>query len=116
MGRINSANKSPAAAQRQRRNAAFTITKREPAGAPKLRQMRGRHGDSPASPHHAAAFSWLKHVRSRRQGFIIFNLPLRATPWTPDTARTRARELLGVVAGGNDPFSLNHSQPKHSAQ
>jgi integrase len=27
------------------------------------------------------------------------------SPWTPDTARNRARELLGAVAGGTDPFA-----------
>src|SRR5215467_6751032 len=31
-------------------------------------------------PHYAAVFSWLKRTGSRRQGFTIFNLPLRAAP------------------------------------
>jgi integrase len=27
------------------------------------------------------------------------------SPWTPDTARVEARRLLGIVAGGDDPFA-----------
>jgi hypothetical protein len=27
------------------------------------------------------------------------------SPWTPDTARTRAKEQLGKVAAGSDPFA-----------
>src|SRR5262249_43336335 len=30
-------------------------------------------------------------------------------PWTPDTARAKARELLGVVASGRDPFAVEAS-------
>jgi len=29
--------------------------------------------------------------------------------WTPDTARAKARELLGIVAGGRDPFAVEAS-------
>ena len=29
----------------------------------------------------------------------------RHGPWTPDTARAKAKQLLGTVAGGTDPFA-----------
>jgi integrase len=45
------------------------------------------------------------YVRYRHNGSqIVKSIGRHGSPWTPDTARTRARELLGVVAGGNDPF------------
>jgi integrase len=46
------------------------------------------------------------YVRFRHNGSqIVKSIGRHGAPWTPDTARTRARELLGVVAGGNDPFA-----------
>ena len=60
---------------------AFTITKKQSAlPPPKWRETADPHGKAPALPHHAAAFSWFKHAGSRRQGFTIFNLPLRVQP------------------------------------
>jgi integrase len=45
------------------------------------------------------------YVRYQHNGSqIVKSIGRHGAPWTPDTARTRARELLGVVAGGNDPF------------
>ena len=45
------------------------------------------------------------YVRFRHNGAqTVRSIGRHGAPWTPDTARTRARELLGVVAGGNDPF------------
>jgi integrase len=46
------------------------------------------------------------YVRYRHNGTqTVHSIGRHGAPWTPDTARTRARELLGVVAGGNDPFT-----------
>ena len=36
---------------------------------------------------------------------IVKAIGRHGAPWTPDTARTKARQLLGVVAGGTDPFA-----------
>src|SRR6516225_8591947 len=47
------------------------------------------------------------YVRYRHNGSqILRSIGRHGAPWTPDTARAKARELLGVVAGGNDPFGL----------
>lgn len=32
------------------------------------------------------------------------------SPWTPDTARTEAKRLLGLVAGGKDPGRAQHGE------
>ena len=46
------------------------------------------------------------YVRYRHNGQqTVKSIGRHGSPWTPDTARARARELLGVVAGGNDPFA-----------
>jgi len=46
------------------------------------------------------------YVRYRHNGSqIIKSLGRHGSPWTPDTARNEARRLLGVVAGGIDPFA-----------
>jgi integrase len=46
------------------------------------------------------------YVRYRHGGQqILRSIGRHGAPWTPDTARAKARELLGVVAGGNDPFA-----------
>jgi integrase len=46
------------------------------------------------------------YVRYRVNGSqVIKSIGRHGSPWTPDTARNKARELLGVVAGGNDPFA-----------
>jgi integrase len=50
------------------------------------------------------------YVRFRHNGTqTVRSIGRHGSPWTPDTARTRARELLGVVAGGNDPFAQSLS-------
>src|SRR6516165_915326 len=47
------------------------------------------------------------YVRYRHGGQqTLRSIGRHGAPWTPDTARAKARELLGVVAGGNDPFGL----------
>jgi len=47
------------------------------------------------------------YVRYRHGGQqTLRSIGRHGAPWTPDTARARARELLGVVAGGNDPFAV----------
>src|SRR5450631_2756507 len=33
----------------------------------------------------------------------LYTIGRHGSPWTPDTARTKARELLGEVAKGQDP-------------
>ena len=35
---------------------------------------------------------------------------MRLLPWTPDTARTEAKRLLGLVAGGKDPTRVTHGE------
>jgi integrase len=46
------------------------------------------------------------YVRYRRNGDqIIKSIGRHGAPWTPDTARTKAKQLLGLVAGGTDPFA-----------
>ena len=35
---------------------------------------------------------------------------MRLSPWTPDTARTEAKRLLGLVAGGKDPTRVTHGE------
>jgi len=46
------------------------------------------------------------YLRYRHNGSqIMKSIGRHGSPWTPDTARNRARELLGTLAGGNDPFA-----------
>jgi integrase len=46
------------------------------------------------------------YVRYRHGGQqTLRSIGRHGAPWTPDTARARARELLRVVAGGADPFA-----------
>jgi integrase len=46
------------------------------------------------------------YVRYRHNGSqIVKSIGRHGAPWTPDTARTKARELLGVVASGANPFA-----------
>jgi integrase len=45
------------------------------------------------------------YVRYRHNGQQTVRSIGRHGPWTPDTARTKAKELLGTVAGGTDPFA-----------
>jgi integrase len=47
------------------------------------------------------------YVRYRHGGTqTLRSIGRHGSPWTPDTARARARELLGVVAGGANPFAV----------
>ena len=45
------------------------------------------------------------YIRYRHNGAQIVKSLGRHGPLTPDTARTKARQLLGMVAGGTDPFA-----------
>jgi integrase len=46
------------------------------------------------------------YVRYRHNGQqTVKSIGRHGAPWTPDTARARAREFLGVVASGADPFA-----------
>jgi integrase len=45
------------------------------------------------------------YVRYRHNGTQVVRSIGRHGPWTPDTARAKARQLLGQVAGGTDPFT-----------
>jgi integrase len=49
------------------------------------------------------------YVRYRHGGSQIVRSIGRHGPFTPDTARARARQLLGLVAGGTDPFAQSLS-------
>ena len=45
------------------------------------------------------------YLRYRHNGAqIMKSIGRHGSPWTPDTARNKARELLGVLASGADPF------------
>ena len=57
------------------------------------------------------------YVRYRHNGQqTVRSIGRHGSPWTPDTARARARELLGVVAGGNDPFAESLSGETFGAE
>jgi integrase len=45
------------------------------------------------------------YVRYRHGGRQVVRSIGRHGPWTPDTARAKALQLLGEVAGGTDPFA-----------
>jgi integrase len=45
------------------------------------------------------------YIRYRHNGSQIVKSIGRHGPLTPDTARAKARQLLGIVAGGTNPFS-----------
>jgi integrase len=45
------------------------------------------------------------YVRYRIDGTQVVKSIGRLGPWTPDTARTEAKRLLGIVASGVDPFA-----------
>ena len=45
------------------------------------------------------------YVRYRHNGRQVVRSIGRHGPWTPDTARAKALQLLGEVAGGTDPFA-----------
>jgi hypothetical protein len=45
------------------------------------------------------------YVRYRHNGQQTVRSIGRHGPLTPDTARARAKQLLGTVAGGTDPFA-----------
>src|SRR5215471_9681708 len=45
------------------------------------------------------------YVRYRINGQQVVRSIGRHGPLTPDTARARAKQLLGTVAGGTDPFA-----------
>jgi integrase len=48
-------------------------------------------------------FYYLRYRHNGRQ--VMHSIGRHGSPWTPDTARNRARELLGTLAGGTDPFT-----------
>jgi integrase len=46
------------------------------------------------------------YLRYRHNGTqIMKSIGRHGSPWTPDTARNKARELLGTLAAGDDPFA-----------
>jgi integrase len=46
------------------------------------------------------------YLRYRHNGAqIMKSIGRHGSPWTPDTARTKAKELLGALAGGDNPFA-----------
>ncbi|HYP10822.1 MAG TPA: Arm DNA-binding domain-containing protein, partial [Xanthobacteraceae bacterium] len=45
------------------------------------------------------------YIRYRHNGAQTVRSIGRHGPLTPDTARAKAKQLLGVVAGGIDPFA-----------
>jgi integrase len=48
------------------------------------------------------------YVRARHNGQqVMRSIGRHGAPWTPDTARAKALELLGQLASGSDPFTAN---------
>ena len=46
------------------------------------------------------------YLRFRRNGMQqMRSIGRHGSPWTPDTARARAKQLLGLAVGGDDPFT-----------
>src|SRR3974377_1069132 len=46
------------------------------------------------------------YLRYRHNGpQLMKSIGRHGSPWTPDTARTEARRLLGILATGADPFA-----------
>jgi integrase len=46
------------------------------------------------------------YLRFRRNGAqYMRSIGRHGSPWTPDTARARAKQLLGLAVGGDDPFA-----------
>jgi integrase len=46
------------------------------------------------------------YLRFRRNGSqYMKSIGRHGSPWTPDTARARAKQLLGLAVGGDDPFA-----------
>ncbi len=46
------------------------------------------------------------YLRYRRNGFqYMRSIGRHGSPWSPDTARARAKQLLGLAVGGDDPFA-----------
>ena len=46
------------------------------------------------------------YLRFRRNGAqYMKSIGRHGSPWRPDTARARAKQLLGLAVGGNDPFA-----------
>src|SRR5271165_7090479 len=73
-----------------------------------LRDLRGWLWDTSVNGFGArrqtqGVFYYLRYRHNGTQ--IMKSIGRHGSPWTPDTARTRARELLGTVASGADPFA-----------
>src|SRR6516225_1202862 len=46
------------------------------------------------------------YLRFRRNGMQqMRSIGRHGSPWTPDTARARAKQLLELAVGGDDPFA-----------
>jgi integrase len=46
------------------------------------------------------------YLRYRRNGVqYMRSIGRHGSPWTPDTARAKAKQLLGLAVGGDDPFA-----------
>jgi hypothetical protein len=53
-------------------------------------------------------FYYLRYRAGGRQR--MQSIGRHGSPWTPDTARTEAKKLLGLVAGGKDPSRTRQSE------
>jgi integrase len=53
-------------------------------------------------------FYYLRYRAAGRQR--MQSIGRHGSPWTPDTARTEAKRLLGIVAGGKDPGRATHGE------
>src|ERR1700760_883976 len=58
----------------------------------------------------AVAYVLLYRTAERRQRW--HTIGRHGAPWTPDTARTEARRLLGEVAKGGDPAAEKQAKRK----
>jgi integrase len=73
-----------------------------------LRDLRGWLWDTSvvgfgARKQTRGVFYYLRYRLNGSQ--IMKSIGRHGSPWTPDTARTKAKELLGTLAGGADPFA-----------
>jgi integrase len=57
------------------------------------------------------------YLRYRHNGSqIMKSIGRHGSPWTPDTARNRAKELLGTLASGTDPFAQSLNSESFGAE
>jgi hypothetical protein len=59
---------------------------------------------------HAVSYVLIYRTSEGRQRW--YTIGRHGSPWTPETARSEARRLLGLVAAGGDPAAAKHTKRK----